>query len=375
MNAPAYRVGIQQRVLPAYRAAFFDGLAGALPSGLAVFAGQPQPEENILSAGTLRAARWTKAQNIRLGSGFMTVDWQLGWREWIRKESLQAVVVEPNLRYLSNYLMIDRLKAHHRRVIGWSLGPARGVKAIRSVISAYYKNFDALIAYSHTGAENFERLGIPYQRIFVAPNAVDTSMADGSLLIPDAYAKARAALALDDRPVLLYVGRLQPRKRVDLLLHAAARAESACQILIVGAGPDLERLQTIAAQVFPATRFLGDQRGEALGECFLAADLFVMPGTGGLALQEALAYGKPAVAAEADGTQRDLIRPGINGWMMPVGSEEGLSGILQDALSDLPRLREMGNASRTIVAQTATLEKMIKGFVDALRYVESLGNP
>jgi glycosyltransferase involved in cell wall biosynthesis len=366
-------VGLQQRVLPAYRASFVEGLAQSLPNGLAVFAGQPQVEEHILSTDTLSSARWTKAQNIRLGSGVLAVDWQLGWREWIRKEALQTVILEPNPRYLSNLLMVDRLKAHRRRVLGWSLGPARGIKLIHSALAAFYIQFDALIAYSRAGAENFERLGIPPDRIFVAPNAVDSSMADDFLAKPNSRAQAQAALELDDRPVVLYVGRLQPRKRVDLLLCAAAKATPRCQLLIAGEGPDRERLEALAAQEYPETRFLGDRRGEQLADCFLAADLFVMPGTGGLALQEALAYGKPAVAAEADGSQRDLIQPGINGWMMPVGSEAGLVEILADALSNLPRLRAMGEASRKIVQQTATLQKMIEGFLDALRFVEGLG--
>jgi glycosyltransferase involved in cell wall biosynthesis len=372
MTAPAFRVGVQQRVLPAYRAPFVDGLANALPEGLAVFAGFPQTEEHILSAEKLETARWTKAQNLRLGSGWWAVDWQLGWRQWLRKEALHAVILEPNPRYLSNYLLLDRLKAHKRRALGWSLGPIRGIEIIQPVLSAYYSQFDALISYSHNGAENFLRLGIPAERIFIAPNAVNTSLADRLSANPDAVQNARVELGLEDRPIVLAVGRLQPRKRIDLLISALAQVAPDSQLLIVGEGPDRPRLEALAAQVFPAARFLGDRRSEALGQCFLAADLFVMPGTGGLALQEALSYGKPAVAAEADGSQRGLIHPGVNGWLMPAGSEDALVAILQDALSDRSRLRAMGAESRRVVRQTATLDRMIGGFLDALRYVEGL---
>jgi glycosyltransferase involved in cell wall biosynthesis len=372
MTLPVLRVGLQQRVLPAYRAAFVDALATALPGGLAVFAGMPRPEEQILPAGPLQNARWTAAQNIHLGGGMLAAEWQLGWRQWSRKESLQAVIVEPNPRYLSNYLLIERMKAHHRPVLGWSLGPGRDFPATRPLFTSFYKRFDALIAYSRSGAENFRKLGISPEKIFVAPNAVDSSTADRMLAVPDAREKARAVLGLDEEPVVLFVGRLQPRKRVDLLLRAAAQAAPDCHVLIVGDGPDRERLVETAAGEFPGAQFLGDRRGEALGECFLAADVFVMPGTGGLALQEALAYGLPAVAAEADGSQRDLIQPGVNGWLMPTGSESGLVEILRDALTDRTRLEEMGKISRSIVRKTATLERMVAGFLEALAYVESL---
>jgi glycosyltransferase involved in cell wall biosynthesis len=142
----------------------------------------------------------------------------------------------------------------------------------------------------------------------------------------------------------------------------------ACQLLIVGDGPDRSRLEALATETFPAARFTGDSRGEALGKCFLAGDFFVMPGTGGLALQEAMQYGKPVAAAEADGSQRDLIREGENGWLLPPGDESALLRVMRDALGDPRRLERMGAASRKIVRETATMEKMVDGFLRAMRY-------
>lgn len=141
-------------------------------------------------------------------------------------------------------------------------------------------------------------------------------------------------------------------------------------MLIVGDGPDRARLERIAVEVFPAARFTGDLRGEALGRCFLAADLFVLPGTGGLALQEAMLYGKPVAAAEADGSQQDLIRENENGWLLPPGDEEALLRVLREALADPRRLAQMGMASRKIAGETATMEKMIEGFLKAIRFAK-----
>jgi glycosyltransferase involved in cell wall biosynthesis len=161
---------------------------------------------------------------------------------------------------------------------------------------------------------------------------------------------------------------LVPQKRVDALLRACAQMTDECQLLIVGDGPDRSRLETLALDTFPATRFTGDLRGEALGRCFLAGDFFVMPGTGGLALQEAMQYGKPVAAAEADGSQRDLIHEGENGWLLPPGDEDALLRVMREALGDPRRLKRMGAASRKIVRETATMEKMVAGFLHAMRY-------
>jgi glycosyltransferase involved in cell wall biosynthesis len=96
--------------------------------------------------------------------------------------------------------------------------------------------------------------------------------------------------------------------------------------------------------------------------------MFVMPWTGGLALQEAMLYGKPVAAAEADGSQKDLIRDGENGWRLPPGDEAALLRVLREALADPRQLEKMGEASRRIVRDTATMEKMVDGFLKAVRF-------
>jgi glycosyltransferase involved in cell wall biosynthesis len=362
------RTGLQQRVLPMYRAAFFDSLARSLPGALSIFAGEPYPGEGIPQAAELRAARWIRAANRRLGYGRFSFLWQNGWREWIEAVDPEILILEANPRHLSNERMFGWMKARGRPVIGWTLGPARAGKIFSRWMLSYYRKFAAVVVYSGSGAEGFQDLGIGSEKIFVAPNAVESETAEALQARPGAKAAARASLALDPRPVILFVGRLQPRKRVDHLLRACAGLGGACQLLIVGDGPDRARLELIAAEVFPAARFTGDLRGEALGRCFLAADMFVMPGTGGLALQEAMLYGKPVAAAEADGSQQDLIREGENGWRLSPGDEAALLRVLREALADHRRLEKMGDASRKIVRETATMEKMVDGFLRAIRF-------
>jgi glycosyltransferase involved in cell wall biosynthesis len=362
------RVALEQRVLPMYRAAFFDSLAGSLPGTLSVFAGEPYPGEGIPQAAELHAARWTRAENRRLGFGRFSFLWQHGWREWIAAADPEILILEANPRYLSNDRLYGWMKARGRPVIGWTLGPARAGKIFTRWMLSYYKKYSALVVYSGSGAKGFGRLGIASERVFIAPNAVESGTADALQARPGAREAARTSLALDPRPVILFVGRLQPRKRVENLLRACARLEDACQLLIVGDGPERMRLERIAAEVFPAARFTGDLRGEELGRCFLAADLFIMPGTGGLALQEAMLYGKPVAAAEADGSQKDLIREGENGWLLPPGDEAALLRVMREALAHPRRLENMGTASRKIIREKATMEKMVDGFVKAIRF-------
>lgn len=335
---------------------------------LSVFAGSPGPHEGIPQAEALHSAKWVKAGNHPLGWGRLSAIWQSGWREWITAEDPEILILEANPRYLSNYFILQRMHSRARPVIGWSLGPARAVGILSGFMRTFYNAFSAIVVYSRNGAEAFRTLGMDGQKIFIAPNAVESRTAETLLTRPRAKEAARSALGLDDRPVILFVGRLQPRKRVDSLLRVCARVGEACQLLIVGDGAYRARLEGIAADVFPSAKFTGDLRGEALGRCFLAADLFILPGTGGLALQEAMLYGKPVAAAEADGSQKDLIHEGENGWLIRPGDEDALLGVIRDMLKDPRKLQEMGTASRRIVRETATMEKMVDGFLQALRF-------
>ena len=112
--------------------------------------------------------------------------------------------------------------------------------------------------------------------------------------------------------------------------------------------------------------FLGDLRGEALDAAYARADLFVLPGTGGLALQQALAAGLPAIAAQGDGSQQDMVTPD-NGWLVRPGDLSELRAALVRVmgLSD-DQLRAMGAASFRLAQTRFNLDAMTDAFVTAL---------
>ncbi len=93
------------------------------------------------------------------------------------------------------------------------------------------------ISYSRRGADEYAALGFPRKKIFVAPNAVSPKP---SSPIPS------CPLAFKDRPIILFVGRLQRRKRVDDLLRACSEMESKPRLMIVGDGPEREHLELLA---------------------------------------------------------------------------------------------------------------------------------
>ena len=364
------RLGVQQRVLPAYRVAFFDMLASACEGGMHLFAGAPRPEESIQVADELEVARYSLAHNL----SFLQVNspiyflWQRGLIQWLKRLDPDALVLEANPRYLSNRRAIRWMHARGHPVIGWGLGAPPITDNFladiqRELRSSFLLSCDALIAYSQRGAEEYRALGFPAEKIFVASNAVSPP--------PDSPPPERPPL-FAHQPVVLFIGRLQARKRIDNLLRTCAGLPSALQprLVIVGDGPAREELQNLAREIYPNADFPGSRRGKELEPYFQQADLFVLPGTGGLAVQEAMAHGLPVLVAEGDGTQADMVRP-ENGWLIPPGDDNALGQTLQAALSDPGRLRRMGLQSYRIAEREVNIQAMVQVFLRAIHTVRS----
>ena len=364
------RIGIVQRVLPAYRAPFFDALAASCTGGLSLFAGLPRAGESIATTTQLQIANYSPAQNIHFASPSspLYICYQRGLTRWLDAWNPEALIIEANFRYLSSPAAIRWMHTRNHLVIGWGLGASVDRGPFSSLRQRFLRQFDAMIAYSQRGAEQYAAGGCPADRIFVAPNAVSPA---------PKHPLPQRADSFSPQPVILFVGRLQARKRIPSLLKACAElpAQLKPRLVIVGDGPELDNLRSLARSIFPAAEFPGAKHGQELAPYFLAADLFVLPGTGGLAVQEAMSYGLPVIVAQGDGTQNDLVRPlkGTspgNGWQIPPDDDAVLASTLREALSDVPRLRTMGAESYRIVAEEINLEKMVGVFAEALEAVK-----
>ncbi|HWQ05102.1 MAG TPA: glycosyltransferase family 4 protein [Longilinea sp.] len=359
MSIP-FRLGLVQRVLPAYRVPLFDALAQACPEGLGVFAGQPRLVEMIESSTDLQYARLFPAKNIHLP---FSLCWQRGLLDWLENWQPQVLIVEANPRYLRTAAAVKWMHSCGRKVIGWGLGAPGSQNGPRALFRRRFLNqFDALLTYSKKGAAEYGSTGFPVGRIFIAPNAAAPR--------PVNPPPVRATSFAQERPTVLFVGRLQARKRVDLLLRACAAlpAELKPALWIVGDGPARAELETLARQIYPKAQFYGARHGITLDPLFDAADLFVLPGTGGLALQQAMSHALPVMSAEADGTQADLVSP-ANGWQLVPGSLDDLTRKLELALGDAAQLRRMGLESYRIVAEEINLERLVSEFEKAVRAV------
>jgi len=173
--------------------------------------------------------------------------------------------------------------------------------------------------------------------------------------------KQRACEALDlnqKRPVLLFVGRLDPFKGPDILLRAAALMEEEAQVVIVGGDltgdRELQQLRELGADLNISRRlkFLGARPQKELPVIYSAADITVMPSyheSFGMVAVESLACGTPVVATRAGGLTT-IVRHGETGYLVP-----RCPGFFAERLDTLLRnsdlLKQMRSKARNSVLQ------------------------
>lgn len=190
---------------------------------------------------------------------------------------------------------------------------------------------------------------MPAGRIQRLPNGRDTR----HFAPPDEASRqaARQALGLDSHtPMLLYAGRFEARKRLDVLLSAMAQlaaTEPGARLFLVGDGADGEALQALAGGlgIVGRVRFVGLQAD--VRPYLHAADLFIMPSEReGMpnAVIEAMACGLPVVAADVGGTH-ELLAGGV-GRLVPSGDAKALAEAIGLLLANEPERRRLGSAAR-----------------------------
>jgi glycosyltransferase involved in cell wall biosynthesis len=169
--------------------------------------------------------------------------------------------------------------------------------------------------------------------------------------------------------VLLFAGKLIPRKRPLDLIRAVARLHGV-HLLFAGDGPLRHECRTLARRLGVPATFAGFLNQSAMTDAYTAADLLVLPSgrreTWGLVVNEAMACGRPAIVSEAAGCAPDLIREGETGYTYPAGDIAQLRDRITRFLDDAGAAERFGEAARGQVAQF-TADAAAAGIVRAAR--------
>jgi 1,2-diacylglycerol 3-alpha-glucosyltransferase len=177
-----------------------------------------------------------------------------------------------------------------------------------------------------------------------------------------------------DRKIILYVGRIDQEKRIDVLLHAFHLLHrDDAQLGIAGQGAALNQLQRMAGELKlgEGVRFTGPVRNEDLNQLLNSVDVFAMAGEAeslSIASLEAMASGKPMLLADAFALPQ-LVNRGVNGYLFKSGDPQDAAHYMELLLNQSDRWIEMGRASMEQVRPHSleqTLERYTTLYVQLL---------
>ena len=259
------------------------------------------------------------------------------------------------LGLLARPLGLERAVAStHGHEVAWALLP--GARQVLRKIGREVDVVTYLGAYTRTRLAPALGAGARLEQL---PSGVDTAV-----FRPGCGGdEVRRRIGLIDRPVIVCVSRLVPRKGQDVLIRAlpAVRARvPEAALLLVGGGPDAARLQRLAAEhgVADSVVLTGSVPWEELPAHYDAGDVFAMPCRTrragleveglGIVFLEASATGLPVVAGRSGGSP-DAVLDGETGQVVDGRSVPAVAQALTALLLDPERARLMGQAGRSWV--------------------------
>jgi glycosyltransferase involved in cell wall biosynthesis len=248
-------------------------------------------------------------------------------------------------------------------------------RARRAFLGWVYRHIDVAIAVGSNNRDYYRWCGVPGERIALAPHAIDTtrfSDPDGSHEEHAAQWRRDLGIAQDSRTVL-FAGKLIDKKDPLLLLDAYLECAVPGHLIFVGDGALASEIRA-RAQGVANVHLLPFQNQRVMPAVYRLGDVFVLPSRGpgetwGLALNEAMASGRPVIASSRVGGARDLVAEGVNGWSFEADNRQQLSSVLRAALTcDTRVLGDMRLAARresgrwSIEAAAQGIEKAVTSF-------------
>ena len=218
-----------------------------------------------------------------------------------------------------------------------------------------YRHIDVALDVGIHNRAYFRAHGVQGHRLVRAPHAVDNARFEDPTGQHEADAQAwRARLGIRaDAVVFLFAGKLEAKKAPEVLLDAfAGLGPTPSHLVFAGSGP-LEG--ALRARSVPNVHFVGFQNQSRMPTVYRLGDVLVLPSRGpgetwGLAVNEAMAAGRPAVVSDRVGCAPDLVLDGLTGLVVPAGDVPALRDALAALADDRARCARMGAAAAGHIA-------------------------
>lgn len=367
------KIIVLYRVIQEWRKPVFDRLANKYD--LKVYYGPDFPNSKVVSTKKLIHFNTKKLYSLKFS-----------------KESSNGLIAMPFSPFLFFNLLIDKpdviitegasnlinatiaflyCKLFNKKFIWWSLGKLENTKynLVRQIINypieIIERNSNCIITYSTVGKDYFKAINVPDNKIFVAVNVVDTDK------ITQRNTSLPANLRNQHRFNILFVGSLTRHKNLKILIEAFSDLENKydnCSLTIVGSGNELNNLINLSNELGVRNIYFPGQDFDNVSRYFINSDVFVLPGLGGLAISEALAYGIPVIASIGDGCEKDLIIQNENGIIDINLNRYSLLNYLSDLYENPHKLATYKINAKNIIQNKYNINTYMNQIDEAIKY-------
>ena len=305
-------------------------------------------------------------QNVNYALHFTHFEMPFSVKDYIRKIKAinpQYVILFLHLKDKVMIPIIWYCKIHKIPVIYWNHGinvRTPNDKLKNAVFHYIHNQCDALITYTPDMRKYFTQKN--QGKLFVAYNTLNFTDIDKDKLPPREEIKKKYKIK-EDR-VILYISRMMPYKRVNLLMELFADLED---IAVVMVGPGFSEKQKKMVNEHSNLYYLGEKYGPEVNEIYKIGDVFSTPGHIGLAMNEAIFWGLPVILLQGKhAPEIYYMKNGKTGYLAK--DVDDFKNYMLALLHDDARLKEMSKACLEVYEQEVSIDRMFQGFIDAIEF-------
>ncbi|MBV5328262.1 MAG: glycosyltransferase [Chlorobium sp.] len=279
--------------------------------------------------------RWRFVENFWLGKFFL---WQTGIVRLGFSREFDVIIYLGQYSHLSTLVSAVLARMTGKRVLMWTHGFINENQNVKELIrSFFYRLAHGFLLYGNRAKKIMISKGFDPNSLYVIYNSLDydrqkmirDTISDDA---PDDY--KREIFDHNNLPVLLFIGRLTPQKKLSMLIDAGKNLLDAghpVNILFIGDGPERTRLEKLSSkfQMSEYVHFFGECHDELeLAKLIMMSDICVAPGEVGLTAMHCLAYGTPVITHDDFSKQMpeyEAIEDGISGTFFRHGDPADLA--------------------------------------------------
>ncbi len=226
------------------------------------------------------------------------------------------------------------------------------------ILKKIYTRIDQVAYVGTNNKKYFQYYGLKEEQLNFIPHAIDNNRFRESPLknYEEQASQWREKLGITNKDrVLLYAGKLEPKKAPDLLIDAFIELHLKNTILIIIGEGKLEMTLKKKAKSYSTIIFIPFQNQSKMPIIYRIGDVFILPSMGpgetwGLAINEAMACGRPVIISDKVGCGADLVITDKTGWSFEANNKDALKTLLKKvSMAPSKQLKRMGIQAQTTI--------------------------